>query len=38
MKQVQSIEEAEQFMLLHGENVIDALGSAVDRIETNLKV
>ena len=38
MKQCKSVEDAESFMLKHGENVIDALGSAVDRIETNLKV
>jgi len=29
--------DAEEFMLRHGENIVDCLGSEVDRIEKNLK-
>ena len=32
------MEEAESFMLRHGENIVDTLGGEVDRIEKNLKV
>lgn len=34
---MKTVEEMEAFMLKHGENVIDTLGSEVDRIERNLK-
>lgn len=34
---MKTVEEMETFMLKHGENVIDTLGSEVDRIERNLK-
>ena len=38
MKGLTSIEDAETFMLKHGENIVDILGGEVDRIEKNLKV
>lgn len=38
MQTTKSIEEAEQFMLRHGENIVDTLGAEVDRIEKNLRV
>ncbi|CAH1777372.1 unnamed protein product, partial [Owenia fusiformis] len=34
---IQTNEQVEAFMLLHGENVIDMLGSEIDRIERNMK-
>ncbi|ESN90021.1 hypothetical protein HELRODRAFT_116663 [Helobdella robusta] len=37
IKAIQSVEDAETFMLRHGENIVDTLGGAVDRIEKNLK-
>lgn len=37
MQSMKTVEEMETFMLKHGENVIDTLGSEVDRIERNLK-
>ena len=33
-----TVSELEQFMLEHGEQVIDVLGQQVDRIERNIKV
>jgi len=38
MQGLTSIEDAESFMLKHGESIVDALGGEVDRIEQNLKV
>ena len=38
MQGLASIEDAESFMLKHGENIVDILGGEVDRIEKNLKV
>jgi len=38
MQGLMSIEDAESFMLKHGENIVDILGGEVDRIEKNLKV
>jgi len=38
MQSVTSIEDAESFMLKHGESIVDTLGGEVDRIEKNLKV
>jgi len=38
MQGLTSIEDAESFMLKHGENIVDVLGGEVDRIEKNLKV
>ena len=41
LQEVQSIEtteQLEQFLLDHGEQIIDVLGSQVDRIERNIKV
>jgi len=35
---VKTTEELENFMLQHGENVIDTLGAEVDRLEKELKV
>lgn len=36
-KEVKTIEECEDFMLRHGENIVDLLGAEVDRIENELK-
>ncbi|KAI2802129.1 hypothetical protein BLOT_010321 [Blomia tropicalis] len=36
-KSVQTIEECEEFILRHGENIVDLLGAEVDRIENELK-
>lgn len=33
-----TIDECEEFMLKHGENIVDLLGAEVDRIENELKV
>ena len=30
--------DVERFLLLHGEHIVDVLGSEVDRIESNIKV
>jgi len=38
MQGLTTIEDAESFMLKHGENIVDILGGEVDRIEKNLKV
>lgn len=35
---VKTPEELENFMLKHGENIIDTLGAEVDRLEKGLKV
>jgi len=37
MQKVKTEEEAQEFLLNHGENIVDCLGSEVDRIEKNLK-
>uniref|UniRef100_A0A8C4R9X0 Solute carrier family 30 member 9 n=1 Tax=Eptatretus burgeri TaxID=7764 RepID=A0A8C4R9X0_EPTBU len=37
IRQVQSAEALEAFMLKHGENIIDLLGSEIDRLEKELK-
>ena len=38
MQSIESTEDVENFMLKHGENVVDTLGAEVDRIEKLLKV
>ena len=38
MKELQTAEQVEGFMLKHGESIIDSLGAEVDRIENVLKV
>ena len=38
MQELQTVEDAEVFMLKHGERIIDSLGEEVDRIEKVLKV
>lgn len=38
VQNMKTVEELEQFMLNHGEKIIDALGAEVDRIEKLLKV
>lgn len=38
MQELNTIEEAESFFLKHGENIVDLIGSEVDRIEKQLKV
>jgi zinc transporter 9 len=35
---VKTSEDLENFMLKHGENIIDTLGAEVDRLEKELKV
>lgn len=37
-QEVKNIDECEEFMLKHGENIVDLLGAEVDRIENELKV
>lgn len=37
IQQVKTTEELENFMLKHGENIIDTLGAEVDRLEKELK-
>ena len=37
MQAVTTTEEAEAFMLKHGENIVDSLGAEVDRIEKKLR-
>ncbi|XP_023336602.1 zinc transporter 9, partial [Eurytemora carolleeae] len=37
IKSVQNEKDAEEFLLKHGENIVDCLGQEVDRIEKNLK-
>lgn len=32
------MEDLEDFMLEHGENIVDMIGGQIDRIERNLKV
>lgn len=38
LKNVQTLTECQDFMLKHGENIVDLLGAEVDRIEGELKV
>lgn len=35
---MQTIDELEQFMFRHGENIVDMLGGEIDRIELKLRV
>lgn len=37
MQKMKTIDEVENFMLRHGENVIDLVGAEIDRIESQLK-
>ncbi|XP_034250541.1 zinc transporter 9-like [Thrips palmi] len=37
VRNIHSVEELEEFMLDHGENIVDLLGSQIDRIERKLK-
>ena len=37
IKTIQNKEEFEQFMLKHGEAIVDTLGAEIDRIEQKLK-
>ena len=36
-EEVKTVEQCEEFMLKHGENIVDLLGAEVDRIENELK-
>lgn len=38
VKSFQSTEELEQFLLSHGENIVDLMGGEIDRIEMKLRV
>ena len=38
VRDIQTSEELERFLLDHGEQIIDTLGQEVDRIERNIKV
>ena len=38
MAGVTSVEDAEEILLLHGENITDMVGEEVDRIEKKTKV
>ena len=35
---VTNAQDAELFMLKHGENIVDRVGAEIDRIERNLRV
>lgn len=35
---MQTIDEIEQFLMKHGENIVDMLGGEIDRIELKLRV
>ncbi|KAI7694902.1 hypothetical protein SSS_09746 [Sarcoptes scabiei] len=37
IKSIQTVDECEEFILKHGENIVDLLGAEVDRIENELK-
>ena len=37
MQRMNSLEDAEAFMLKHGENIVDSLGAEEDRIEKKLR-
>lgn len=38
MIKVDNVQDAEAFMLRHGENIVDRVGAEIDRIERNLRV
>lgn len=38
VKSFQSVDELEQFLLNHGENIVDLMGGEIDRIEMKLRV
>jgi hypothetical protein len=38
MIKVNNVQDAEAFMLRHGENIVDRVGAEIDRIERNLRV
>lgn len=38
MKSFQNTDELEQFLLNHGENIVDLMGGEIDRIEMKLRV
>lgn len=38
MKQLENIDKLEEFMLKHGENIVDMMGGEIDRIEMKLRV
>ncbi len=38
MTKITDVQEAELFMLRHGENIVDRVGAEIDRIERNLRV
>jgi hypothetical protein len=38
MVKIDNIQDAEIFMLKHGENIVDRVGAEIDRIERNLRV
>lgn len=35
---MQTIDDLEEFMLKHGENIVDMMGGEIDRIELKLRV
>lgn len=38
VKSFQTVDELEQFLLNHGENIVDLMGGEIDRIEMKLRV
>lgn len=38
VKQLENIDKLEEFMLKHGENIVDMMGGEIDRIEMKLRV
>lgn len=37
-RNLQNIDQFEEFMLKHGENIVDMMGGEIDRIEMKLRV
>lgn len=38
IKRIDNIDNLEEFMLKHGENIVDMMGGEIDRIEMKLRV
>lgn len=38
MRKIENIDQLEEFMLKHGEAIVDMLGGEIDRIEVKLRV
>lgn len=38
MKKIENVDKLEEFLLKHGENIVDMMGGQIDRIEMKLRV